>query len=52
MIRSTQKKTSPKVIGGKVQKKNNWAKTPNYYRAEQAELVIDRNDQELSIATY
>jgi len=42
MIRSTQKKTSPKVIGGKVQKKNNWAKTPNYYRAEQAELVIDR----------
>ncbi len=42
MIRSVQKKTSPKVIGGKVQRKNNWTKTPNYYRAEQASLVIDR----------
>ena len=42
MIRSIQKKTSPKVIGGKVQKKNNWATTPNYYRAEQSVLVIDR----------
>src|SRR4029453_12809516 len=42
MMRNIQKKTSPKVIGGKVQKKNNWSNTPNYYRSEQADLVIDR----------
>ena len=42
MNRSVQKKTSPKVIGGKVQRKNNWAETPNYYRPEQLTLVIDR----------
>lgn len=39
---STQKKTSPKVIRGKVQKKNNWAETPNYYNESQHSLVIDR----------
>ncbi|HLF85333.1 MAG TPA: hypothetical protein VI837_14260 [Blastocatellia bacterium] len=42
MIRSVQKKTSPKVIGGKVQKKNNWAETPNYYNDAPPSLVIDR----------
>ena len=42
MIRSGQKKTSPKVIGGKVQRKNNWTRTPNYYHDVPASLVIDR----------
>ena len=36
------RKTTPKVKQGRVQKKNNWEETPNYYNTYQAELVIDR----------
>ena len=38
----SQRKSSPKVIGGKVQRKNNWSRTPNYYNSEQPVPVIDR----------
>ncbi|MCI0491249.1 MAG: hypothetical protein L0229_32055 [Blastocatellia bacterium] len=37
-----KRKTSPKVIGGKVQRKNNWAVTPDYYNSDQPFPVIDR----------
>jgi hypothetical protein len=36
------RKTDPKVIGGLVQKKNNWALTPDYYNTRQRVPVIDR----------
>lgn len=36
------RKTDPKVIGGPVRKKNNWAPTPAYYNTEQKTPVIDR----------
>jgi len=36
------RKTAPEVRSGRVQKKNNWEETPDYYIAEQPELVIDR----------
>lgn len=36
------RKSAPEVKGGQVQKKNNWALTPNYYSHAQRELVIDR----------
>lgn len=36
------RKTDPKVIGGLVQKKNNWALTPDYYNTRQGVPVIDR----------
>lgn len=36
------RKTTPKVRDGKVQKKNNQEPTPNYYRGNLAEFVIDR----------
>lgn len=35
-------KTDPKVIGGLVQKKNNWAPTADYYNSEQPTPTIDR----------
>ena len=41
-MRTTARKSAPEVTGGKVQKKNNWALTPNYYSHRQRELVIDR----------
>jgi len=41
MIHSPRK-TAPAVRAGRVQKKNNWDETPDYYIAEQPELVIDR----------
>jgi hypothetical protein len=37
-----QRKTSPKVIGGKPQRKNNWDRTPTYYNTAQPAPVIDR----------
>jgi len=36
------RKTAPEVRSGRVQKKNNWEETPDYFIAEQPELVIDR----------
>ena len=41
-MRTGNRKSAPEVSGGKVQKKNNWALTPNYYSHRQRELVIDR----------
>jgi hypothetical protein len=41
-MRSVNRKTSPRVIGGLVQKKNNWAETADYYDTEQPLPVIDR----------
>lgn len=37
-----KRKSSPKVIGGKVQRKDNRAITPDYYNSEQPLPVIDR----------
>ncbi len=39
---NASRKSAPEVKGGQVQKKNNWALTPNYYSHAQRELVIDR----------
>jgi len=36
------RKSAPKVRGGRVQKKNNWAETPDYYTADQPLPVVDR----------
>ena len=36
------RKTDPKVVGGLVQKKNNWAPTADYYNTDQPLPVIDR----------
>ena len=36
------RKTTPKVKNGKVQKKNNWSLTPNYYNTKQKYPVIDK----------
>jgi len=36
------RKSAPKVRGGRVQKKNNWTLTPNYYSTNQPFPVIDR----------
>ncbi len=36
------RKSAPKVKGGRVQKKNNWAPSPTYYIDEQPLPVIDR----------
>ncbi|HRH41762.1 MAG TPA: hypothetical protein PKY82_08975 [Pyrinomonadaceae bacterium] len=41
-MRSVNRKTSPKVIGGLVQKKNNWSAIADYYNTKQTLLVIDR----------
>ena len=41
-MRRINRKTSPKVTGGLVQKKNNWAPTADYYNTEQRLPVIDR----------
>ena len=41
-MRSGNRKTSPRVIGGLVQKKNNWATTADYYNTAQRQPVIDR----------
>lgn len=41
-MRRFTRKTDPKVIGGLVQKKNNWALTADYYNTEQKIPIIDR----------
>jgi hypothetical protein len=41
-MRYLNRKSDPKVIGGLVQKKNNWARTPNYYNADQPFPIVDR----------
>jgi len=41
-MRYLNRKSDPKVIGGLVQKKNNWAETPNYYSTDQMLPTIDR----------
>jgi hypothetical protein len=41
-VRSSQRKTTPKVRDGRVQKKDSHAVTNNYYDHPQPELVIDR----------
>lgn len=41
-MRTVNRKSAPAVAGGRVQKKNNHALTPNYYSHRQRELVIDR----------
>jgi hypothetical protein len=41
-MHSSQRKTNPKVVGGKVQKKHNDRPTHNYYDYKEPQLVIDR----------
>lgn len=41
-MRSNQRKSAPEVTDGRVQKKNNWALTPNYYSHTQPTVLIDR----------
>ena len=41
-MRSSQRKTTPKVRDGKVQRKNRWALTPNYENTPQDRPVFDR----------
>lgn len=41
-MRPSQRKTNPKVVSGKVQKKNNDQPTHNYYDHAEPQLVIDR----------
>ena len=43
-MRASQRKTSPKVLGGKVQRKNRWAVTPTYWNTRQSVPVIDRRE--------
>ena len=41
-MRQNQRKSTPKVKKGKVQKKNNHQETPTYWNTEQREVVIDK----------
>ncbi|MBN2089849.1 hypothetical protein JW964_09550 [candidate division KSB1 bacterium] len=41
-MRNYPRKSTPKVKGGKVQKKNNWVLTPNYYNTRQPYPVFDK----------
>lgn len=41
-MRHINRKATPKVVDGQVQKKNNWELAPNYYNTPQAMPVIDR----------
>lgn len=43
-MRARQRKTSPRVIGGKVQRKNRWTSTPSYWNRRQPVPVIDRRE--------
>jgi hypothetical protein len=43
-MRAYAHKTSPKVVGGKVQRKNNWSVTPTYWNRRQPVPVIDREE--------
>ena len=40
--RQINRKSAPRVVGGRVQKKNNPEWTANYYTTAPASLVIDR----------
>lgn len=42
-MRQINRKTTPKVVGGRVQKKNNPEWTANYYDTPPPSLVIDRH---------
>ncbi len=41
-MHTSQRKCTPAVRGGKVQKKNDWSLTPNYYSHAQRDVLIDR----------
>ena len=41
-MRCINRKTAPKVVGGKPVRKNRWAETPNYYNTPQDTPAIDR----------
>ena len=41
MIRNTNRKSTPRVIGGVVLRKNNHKKTPNYWNTKQQDVIID-----------
>jgi len=41
-MKPVNRKTAPKVIYGRVQKKNNWEPSPDYYVRSEPQLVIDR----------
>lgn len=41
-MRTCQRKSTPQIQGGKVQKKNDWSLTPNYYSHAQRDVIIDR----------
>jgi hypothetical protein len=41
-MKSVNRKTAPKVTFGRVQKKNNWTPSPDYYIKCEPDLVIDR----------
>lgn len=41
-MRTSQRKSTPEVRGGKVQKKNDWSLTPNYYSHTQRDVLIER----------
>ncbi|HZS48014.1 MAG TPA: hypothetical protein VFC63_23295 [Blastocatellia bacterium] len=41
-MKSLNRKTAPRSIYGRVQKKNNWILSPNYYRKPEPTLFIDR----------
>lgn len=41
-MRHINRKTTPKVVGGKPLRKNRWTKTPNYYNTAQDIPAIDR----------
>lgn len=41
-MKGCARKSTPAVKGGRVQKKNDWSLTPNYYSHAQREVIIDR----------
>lgn len=41
-MRAGNRKSAPEVSGGKVQKKNDWTRTPNYYSHNQREVIVER----------
>jgi HEAT repeats len=41
-MRHMNRRTAPKVVGGKPQRKNRWARTPNCYNTRQEQPAIDR----------
>src|SRR5579871_6690045 len=41
-MRSPNRKSTPRVIQGRVQKKNNWTASPDYYTTSYAMPVVDR----------